>query len=230
MRLIWFRNKAPVAASSVPQCVSWRESVDTISTIVVDVKPVKKPPIHELHQNCGKLVKPWLLLLKHLLLKKFQRFERLHYVVHVLYILFTHVGFLAMAYFDKFRICKLWSLCSKVFRLLYLCIRPNFYTTWFLYTIACLTSYPQDMCVATAAHWPQACRLSLCSFPAPNPALLMSIKKVVPYKNWVVQKLGRMKNGQSPCIHVIGHYCSYGNLFNEFSLNSGILSSGVNEV
>ena len=135
MRLIWFRNKAPVAASSVPQCVSWRESVDTISTTVVDVKPVKKPPIHELHQNCGKLVKPWLLLLKHLLLEKFHRFERLHCVV--LYIFFTHVCFLAMAYFDKFRICKLWCLCSKVFRLLYQCIRLQFicHTTQFLYDL-----------------------------------------------------------------------------------------------
>ena len=33
-------------------------------------------------------------------------------------------------------------------------------------TIACLTGYPQDMCVATATHGPQACTLSLCSVPA----------------------------------------------------------------
>ena len=33
-------------------------------------------------------------------------------------------------------------------------------------TIACLTGYPQDMCVAIATHGPQACTLSLCSVPA----------------------------------------------------------------
>ena len=43
-----------------------------------------------------------------------------------------------------------------------LVIRPSFYMTRFLYTIACLTGYPQDMCVATATHGPQACTLSLC--------------------------------------------------------------------
>ena len=43
-----------------------------------------------------------------------------------------------------------------------LVIRTNFYMTRFLDTIACLTGYPQDMCVATATHGPQACTLSLC--------------------------------------------------------------------
>ena len=33
-------------------------------------------------------------------------------------------------------------------------------------TIACITGYPQDMCVAIATHGPQACTLSLCSVPA----------------------------------------------------------------
>ena len=33
-------------------------------------------------------------------------------------------------------------------------------------TIACLTGYPQDMCVAIATHGPEACTLSLCSVPA----------------------------------------------------------------
>ena len=41
-------------------------------------------------------------------------------------------------------------------------IRPNFYMTLILYTIACLTGYPQDMCVAPATHGPQACTLWLC--------------------------------------------------------------------
>ena len=49
-----------------------------------------------------------------------------------------------------------------------LVIRPNFYMTRFLHTIACLTGYRQDMCVATATHGPQARTLSLCSFLPPN--------------------------------------------------------------
>ena len=41
-------------------------------------------------------------------------------------------------------------------------IRPNFYTPRFLYTIVCLTGYPQDMYVAIATHGPQACTLYHC--------------------------------------------------------------------
>ena len=43
-----------------------------------------------------------------------------------------------------------------------LVIRPNLYMARLFYTIACLTGYPQDMCVAAATHGPQACTLSLC--------------------------------------------------------------------
>ena len=43
-------------------------------------------------------------------------------------------------------------------------------------TIACLTGYPQDMCVATATHGPQACTLSHVFGPSGKPRVLMLIK------------------------------------------------------
>ena len=68
---------------------------------------------------------------------------------------------------------------------LYAGLQPICHTTQFLYTVGCLTGYPQEMCVAIA------CTLSLCSFPAPNPNLRISINKLFriktgSYKNWAV--------------------------------------------
>ena len=51
-------------------------------------------------------------------------------------------------------------------------------------TIACLTGYPQDMCVAAATHGPQACTLSLCSVPAASRGC--SLKVAQQYKCSIV--------------------------------------------
>ena len=55
---------------------------------------------------------------------------------------------------------------------------------WGIDTIACLTGYPRDMCVAAATHGPQACTLSLLwSFTGAS--RWWSLKVYRPYK-WII--------------------------------------------